>query len=371
MKKIVSNFVFLLLLSGLVGGVAFAQQPIPEAAQAHFRTGVSMIEQAQTPQDLRNALTEFEMAAELAPAWADIHFNLAQLAAETDKPAKAIKEYETYLALKPAATDRDKVQIEVVRLQGAIAIKRKVGLPGVTFAAMPDGIWVMQIAPGSRVAGPGFLRQGMKIVAVEETPVTGVTLEKFFRAIDAKSANSDTVDEKVDITTNAGKERIFSRIAMARSTKARNAKAAAVSYPEETGQIVKLMIISPGYDKPGKLYFKTSMFHSKVIEIEEDEFEQEVLRADQPVVVTFWADGCEPCQEFVAAVEIESARPGQQVKFVNLNTEENKALARQLAITGLPTMMTYQGGQPLATHTGNLSREEVARIISQLAATAN
>ena len=70
---------------------ALAQQPVPEVAQQHFQAGLAMIEKAEVPDDLRSALNEFEAAADLALQWPEIHYNLAQLAAETDKPAKAIK----------------------------------------------------------------------------------------------------------------------------------------------------------------------------------------------------------------------------------------------------------------------------------------
>ena len=151
---------------------ALAQQPIPEAAQQHFKAGVALIEKANVPDDLRSALEEFEAAADLAPLWPEIHYNLAQLAVEIDKPAKANKEFAIYLDLAPEAADREKIKEEIARQQGLIAIKRKIGLPGVTFAAMPDGIWVMQVYPGSRVGNTG-LRKGVKIVAVEGTRLSG------------------------------------------------------------------------------------------------------------------------------------------------------------------------------------------------------
>jgi thioredoxin 1 len=331
----------------------FAQQSIPEAAQQHFQAGIAMIQNAEVPDDLRNALNEFEAAADLAPMWPEIHYNLAQLAAETDKPAKAIKEFERYLNLAPQAADYGKVQEEIARLQGVIAVKRKIGLPGVTFAAMPDGIWVMQVYPGSRVGNSG-LRKGTKIVAVEGTSVVGATLEDFFRAIDATTAESDPI--------KAGtKARLYSRISTARSAKT----AASGNKVEETGPIVALKIISPGIDhQAGSLYFKKSMFHSNVIEIEADEFDTEVLNATLPVLVTFWADWCEPCHEYVPIVETQSAAYAGKIKFVNINVDENRQFAGRLGVKGLPTMMIYKGGQLISTHTGRLAMEKVEQVIS-------
>ncbi|RJQ83269.1 MAG: thioredoxin [Desulfobacteraceae bacterium] len=332
---------------------ALAQQPIPEAAQQHFQAGVALIQKADVPDDLRNALTEFEAAAGLAPQWPEIHYNLAQLAAETDKPAKAINEFGIYLNLAPEAADRAKVQEEIVRLQCLIAIKRKIGLPGVTFAAMPDGIWVMQVYPGSRVGNTG-LRKGAKIIAVEGTSVAGATLEDFFRAIDATTAESDPLKA-------ATKGRMFTRSGgYARYNKT----ASSDNKVEETGPIVTLKIKSPGLDRSGTLFFKKSMFHSNVIEIEADEFDTEVTNEKLPVLVTFWADWCEPCHEFVPIVETQSAEHAGKIKFININADENKKLAGQLGVKGLPTMMIFKNGQLMSTHTGRLPKEKIEQVIS-------
>jgi thioredoxin 1 len=330
-----------------------AQQPIPEVAQQHFQAGIAMIEKAEVPDDLRNALNEFEAAADLAPMWPEIHYNLAQLAAETDKPAKAIKEFECYLNLAPEAADRGKVQEEIVRLQGVIAIKRKIGLPGVTFAAMPDGIWVMQVYPGSRVGNTG-LRKGMKIIAVEGESVIGATLEDFFRAIDATTAESDPLKA-------ATKERMFTRSGgYARYNKT----ASSDNKVEETGPIVTMKIKSPGLDQAGSLFFRKSMFHSNVIEIEADEFDTEVTNENLPVLVTFWADWCGPCHEYVPIVESQSAAYAGKIKFININVDENRQFVGRLGVKGLPTMMIYKSGQLISTHTGRLAMEKVEQVIS-------
>lgn len=352
MKALFQLCAGLALLGVLQISSAAAQQPVPEAARQHFQKGVALIEKAQTPDDLRDALTQFEAAADLAPQWPEIHYNLAQLAAETDKPAKAIKEFRRYLDLSPEASDRAKVQEEIARQQGLIAIKRKVGLPGVTFAAMPDGIWVMQIYPGSRVANTG-LRKGAKIIAVEETSVAGATLEDFFRAIDATTVESDAIKA-------GNKARLFARsVGHARSGK----MAASGDKVEETGPIVKMKIKSPGMDLIGTLFFKKSMFHSNMIEIEADEFDTEVVNERLPVLVTFWADGCEPCHEFVPIVETQSAVHAGKIKFININADENKTLAGQLGVKGLPAMMIFKNGQLISTHMGQQPKEKIEQVI--------
>ena len=337
-------FTLLTLLCLLTVLPVLAQTPVPEAAQARFKAGVALIEKADTPADLRAALTEFEAAAELAPQWPEIHYNLAQLAAETDKPAKAIKEYHAYLDLTPDTSDRAKVEVEIGRMTDRIARKRKIGLPGVTFASMPDGIWILQIFPGSRVSKTG-LSQGDKILEIEGKSVVGATLDDFFKMIEEGTDASGTVSVR-------SKGRLFARTSVK--------KADGVT---ETGPVLTLRVKSAAHEKAHPVLIKKSMFHSNVIEIEADEFETEVVTASLPVVVTFWADWCEPCREFIPLVEAESVTYAGKLKFVNLNVDENKDLAGQLGIKGVPTMLVYKGGVMVSNSTGQLDKLLVDEIL--------
>lgn len=348
-------FVFLSIISLVHILPVLAQPPVPEAAQERFKAGVAMIAKAGNPDDLRDALTEFEAAAALAPQWPDIHYNLAQLAAETDKPAKAVKEYGLYLGLMPDAADRATVEKEIGRLKESIARKRKVGLPGVSFAAMPDGIWVLRVFPGARIGKTG-LQRGDKIVVLEGKSVVGYTLDEFFKAIDASTGESDKMQAHT-------KERMYSRMA----GPVRQGKAAAGGGVQETGPVLTLGVKHPGIDRTAPVFFKKSMFHSNILEIEADEFEAEVLKEGLPVVATFWAEGCQPCHEFIPIVETESLKYAGQIKFVNINVDENKRLAGALSIKGIPTLMVYKGGAAASTHMGRLDKERVDAILQSAA----
>ena len=79
--------ILLLVMTILLSALPLrAQQEVPEAAQRHLLAGVALIEKAEKPADFLGALVEFESAATLAPQWPDIQYNLAKLAAETDRP---------------------------------------------------------------------------------------------------------------------------------------------------------------------------------------------------------------------------------------------------------------------------------------------
>lgn len=327
---------------------AFSQQDVPEAAKKHFQVGIALIEKAEKPSDFSAAMAEFEEAATIAPLWPDIHYNMAMLAAETDKPARAIKEYQMYLALSPKAQDRAKIEGEIARMNELITRKRKIGLPGVKFASMKDGIAVLEVYPGAKVTKTSFpLRKGHKIVAVNNISVVGMTLDDFFKTVE-----KSTQDAKQAATTG----RLYSR--GTRGTKG----------DRTPGELVMLKAVYPGLNREGLIPLKKDMFRSHIIEIEEEEFETEVLKENLPVVVTFWNSECGPCKESIPVIEAESDRYIGKIKFININIDENKTLAQKLGVKEVPTIMTYKKGSIASTNSGRLDKNKVTEIIQNIAA---
>jgi thioredoxin 1 len=345
MKTATRTLILLSIFCLLNALPVLAQQEIPEAAKGRFKAGLALIEKADKPADFLSAMSEFEAAADLAPQWADIHYNLARLAAETDKPAKAIKEYRTYLTLTPAASDRAVVEGEMAKMKALMASKRKIGLPGVKFAAMPDGIWILQVFPGAKIGITG-LQRGDRIVAVDGKSVVGHKLDEFFKVIESSTFHMENVRSA---QMKATSQRLYSR----------------VSHKDKTpGPVVALGVKRANLDKVIPVLCKKEMFRSNIIEIEEDEFEAEVVKEGLPVVVTLWASWCGPCREFTPIIEAESAKHAGKVKFVNINVDENKKLAKQLAVKGIPTLMVFKDGNAVSSNTGRLSKDRVAEILN-------
>ncbi len=342
MKTTMRQCILISILCLSVALPVWSQQEVPEAAKERFKTGIALIEKAEKPADFLAAMTEFEAAAVLAPKWPDIHFNLAQLAAETDKPAKAIKEYSVYLALTPGATDRVKVEEEMARMKELMAIKRKVGLPGVKFVSMADGIAVLEVYPGTRVA-KSSLERGDKIIGVDKQSVVGMKLVDFFRTIET---STQTAAQR---STTA---RLYGRFSKDRTG----------------GDMVMLFVKSPGVNPQRMVPCKKDIFRSQIVEIEEDEFEAEVLKESLPVVMTLWNSDCKPCSEFIPIVEAESVKYAGKVKFVNVNVDENKNLIKQLAVKGVPTLIVFKGGSAISTNTGRLDKDKVEEILQNAAA---
>ena len=81
-----------------------------------------------------------------------------------------------------------------------------------------------------------------------------------------------------------------------------------------------------------------------IIELTEDNFETEVLKATGPVLVDFYAPWCGPCKMLAPLLEQFAADFAGQVKFAKLNIDQAPTLAGEYEITGVPTLMLFSGG---------------------------
>ncbi len=87
-------------------------------------------------------------------------------------------------------------------------------------------------------------------------------------------------------------------------------------------------------------------------EIGDDSFEREVLQAERPVVVDFWAPWCGPCHAVTGLLEKLEAEHEGRADFVKVNVDENLATASRYAVLSLPTTILFEGGEPRATVIG-------------------
>lgn len=105
------------------------------------------------------------------------------------------------------------------------------------------------------------------------------------------------------------------------------------------------------------------MASNKVTKITSDNFDSEVMKADQPVLVDFWAEWCAPCK-LVAPVMDELAEEFEgRAKIANVNIEDEGGLARKFRIMSIPTIMLFKNGQIAEKVIGARPKEELSNII--------
>src|SRR5579864_8023015 len=90
----------------------------------------------------------------------------------------------------------------------------------------------------------------------------------------------------------------------------------------------------------------------KIQEVGDQEFTSEVIDAETPVLVDFWAPWCGPCRMVAPIVEELAGEYEGKVAFVKLNTDENPRVSSQYGIRSIPTLLVFKGGEPVGQIVG-------------------
>jgi thioredoxin 1 len=100
----------------------------------------------------------------------------------------------------------------------------------------------------------------------------------------------------------------------------------------------------------------------EVKNINEQEFENEVLKSDIPVLVDFWAPWCGPCKMLGPIVE-QVAQKTQGVKVVKLNVDDAISTAQKYGVVSIPTLIVFNGGKEVKRSVGLISEQQVSELI--------
>jgi len=101
--------------------------------------------------------------------------------------------------------------------------------------------------------------------------------------------------------------------------------------------------------------------------VTDENFEEEVLKSDKPVLVDFWAIWCGPCKMLAPIVDEVADEFSDRAKVVNLNVDENAQTSSKYNIKGIPTLLLFNGGEIKDQIVGATSKDNIARMIeSQL-----
>lgn len=102
-----------------------------------------------------------------------------------------------------------------------------------------------------------------------------------------------------------------------------------------------------------------------VSEITDSNFEAEVLQADKPVLVDFWAVWCGPCKALTPTIEALAEKYNGSVRIVKIDVDENPSVTNRYGIRGMPTLILFKNGREEERVLGAVSRDALSKMIEK------
>ena len=99
------------------------------------------------------------------------------------------------------------------------------------------------------------------------------------------------------------------------------------------------------------------------IAVTDDSFESDVLQADTPVVVDFWAEWCGPCKQIGPALEEIAGELDGKLRVAKVNIDENPSAPTRYGVRGIPTLLIFKDGELIDRKVGADSKTGIARWI--------
>ncbi len=102
-----------------------------------------------------------------------------------------------------------------------------------------------------------------------------------------------------------------------------------------------------------------------LVHVNDADFEKEILKSEQPVLVDFWAPWCGPCKAIGPIVEDLAASYAGRVKMAKMNVDDNPRTSAAYGIRSIPTLLLFKGGKVLDTLIGLVSRDRLEDFVKK------
>ena len=101
-------------------------------------------------------------------------------------------------------------------------------------------------------------------------------------------------------------------------------------------------------------------------QVTDDSFELDVLQADGPVLVDFWAEWCGPCKQIAPSLDEISEELEGKVSLAKVNIDENPETPSKYGVRGIPTLMLFKGGEVASTKVGALPKSKLKEWVESI-----
>lgn len=95
------------------------------------------------------------------------------------------------------------------------------------------------------------------------------------------------------------------------------------------------------------------------------DWDTEVLGADKPVLVDFWAEWCGPCRQMSPALDAIATEYKEKVKVGKINIDHYPQAAARYHVRGIPTLLVFKEGKVVGQHVGSLGKSDLAKLLDQ------
>lgn len=107
------------------------------------------------------------------------------------------------------------------------------------------------------------------------------------------------------------------------------------------------------------------MASEKIITVTDDSFEAEVLNADKPTLIDFWASWCAPCKAISPIVDELAAEYEGKVKVAKMNVDENPMTPSKFGVRGIPTLILFKDGKVADQKVGAVPKAQLADMLKK------
>jgi thioredoxin 1 len=102
-----------------------------------------------------------------------------------------------------------------------------------------------------------------------------------------------------------------------------------------------------------------------ITHVNDDAFEQQVLKSETPVLLDFWAEWCGPCKAIAPMLEDLAKQYEGKLRVVKVNIDHNQQTPRAYGVRGIPTLMVFKNGKVEATQIGAVSKGQLTQMIDK------